>query len=378
MWCGANIKYFFYICNEENLLRLNFCKSDIKKDLFVIMKSKFGININSHVPVYRQVIESVQNLVNAGEYEKGCFLPSMNELASELQISKETVKKAYFILREKGIIESAHGKGFFITDKKQKTKILLLFDKLSTYKQVLFSSFAVNIGNDSEITIRLHNQDISLFEHFVEENLDKFDYYIITPHFSLRPLIQKRVLKILKKIPNRKLILLDRNIEDLKGNYGAVYQDFESDIIDGLSQGADDLKKFVKLNVVSMPGSLYAPLIERGIKKFCTSNGINFEIHNNINKNKIQKQEAFLILNSQLDIELIELVRTAKMIGYKIGKDIAIVSYNESPINEIILDGLTVLSADFKQMGQLAAKMILDKSFKKIKCDFRLIRRSTF
>lgn len=343
------------------------------------MKLKIEVDTGSSIPVYKQLIQTIQSLANMGEYKEGEFIPSMNELANELQISKETIKKAYSILRSKGIIESAQGKGFYITNNGQnKIKILLIFDKISTYKQVLHSSFVANIGENSEITIRLHNQDIDLFEHFIEENLDKFDYYIITPHFPLDSDIQKRAIKILKKIPNRKLVLLDRNIETLPGNFGSVYQDFESDIIDGLTQGIEVLKNFRKLNIVSMPGSLYAPLIEKGIKKFCTLNQISFEIHKNIDKANIQKQEAFLILNSQLDSELIELVRIAKMKGCKIGEDIGIISYNESPINEIILDGLTVLSTDFNQMGELAAKMITTKTFRKIKCDFRLIRRSTF
>ena len=127
-----------------------------------------------------------------------------------------------------------------------------------------------------------------------------------------------------------------------------------------------------------MPGSLYAPLIEKGIKRFCDQNHINYEILKKINRDKINKQEIFFILNSQLDTELIELVRIAKSKKCKIGEDIAIISYNESPVNEIILDGLTVFSTDFQQMGEKAAQMIIDKSFKKIKCDFRLIRRSTF
>ncbi len=343
------------------------------------MKSKIEIDLSSQIPVYKQLIQSVQNLVDIGEYKEGDFLPSMNELSAELQISKETVKKAYSILRDKAIIESAHGKGFYVTNHgNNKIKILLLFDKISTYKQVLYSSFIAHIGNISEITIRLHNQDIALFEQFVEDNLEKYDYYLITPHLPLQPEIQERVIKTLRKIPNRKLLLLDRYIETLPGNYGCVYQDFEEDIIDGLTQGLETLKKFRKLNVVSMQGSLYASLIEKGIQRFCNSNQINFEIHKSINTGNIQKQEAFLILNSQLDVELIELVRIAKMKGCKIGEDIGIISYNESPINEIILNGLTVLSTDFEQMGELVAKMILNKSFKKTKCDFRLIRRSTF
>ena len=341
------------------------------------MKSKIEIDLGSQIPVYKQLIQEVQNLVNTGEYRDGDFIPSMNELANELQISKETIKKAYSILRDRGIIEATQGKGFYVTNNgKSKIKILLLFDKISTYKQVLYDSFADHIANISEITIRIHNQDIDLFEHFIAENLDNFDYYLITPHFPLNSEIQKRAIKCLKKIPNRKLILLDRYIE-LSGNFGSVFQDIENDAYNGLTEAVTDFKKYERLNIISK-GSLYAPLIEKGIKKFCTENQINFEVHKNINTDNIQKQKTFLILNSQLDSELIELVRIAKMKGYKIGKDIGIISYNESPINEIILGGLTVLSTDFKQMGELAAKMIMEKSFKKIKCDFRLIRRSTF
>jgi len=343
------------------------------------MNSKIKINLSSQKPVYKQLIEEVQNLVSTGEYKDGEFIPSMNELSTELEISKETVKKAYSILREKGIIESSHGKGFYITNNgDSKIRILIVFDRISNYKQIIYSSFSANIMKNAEITIRLHNQDIDLFEHFIDENLDNFDYYLITPHFPLVTGMQKKVISILKKIPNRKLLLLDRQIEGLHGNYGCIYQDFEKDIVDGLKQGIDTLRNYKKLNVISMHGSLYAPLIEKGIKIFCDENQINFKVFKKYSPDIIQKNETYLILNSQLDYELIELVKMAKMKNYVIGKDIGIISYNESPVNEIILNGLTVLSTDFKQMGSLAAQMIQDKSLKKRKCDFQLIRRGTF
>jgi DNA-binding transcriptional regulator YhcF (GntR family) len=343
------------------------------------MKQKIVINKNSQIPVYKQVINSVQDLVNTGKYGEGTLLPSMNELSNELGISKETVQKAYSILRKKRIIESVHGKGFYVTNKgDNKIKILLLFDKISTYKQVLYDSFAAKIGTTSEITIRLHNQDVELFDYFVRENLDYFDYYIITPHFPLQSECQRRVIKTLKKIPNWKLVLLDRNIEGLPGNFGSVYQDFENDIVDGLNQASDHLKKFNKLNIMSMQNSMYASLIEKGITRYCAEHQVKFEIYKNISLKQMKRHEAYIILNSQLDQGVIELIKLAKTNGCKIGEDIGIISYNESPINEIILDGLTVFSTDFKQMGDLAATMIIDKSFKKIKCDFKLIRRNTF
>ena len=172
--------------------------------------------------------------------------------------------------------------------------------------------------------------------------------------------------------------MLDKNIEELNGNFGAVYQDFEKDINIGLTQGVRKLKKFSKLNVVTMSSSMYASLIMEGIREFCDINKINVEFHHNIIPEIIHKKEVYLILNSQLDTELIELIRNAKLMKYKIGKDIGIISYNESPINEIILDGLSTISTDFNQMGELAAQMIYDKNFKKIKCDFHLKSRSTF
>ncbi|WP_372935389.1 GntR family transcriptional regulator [Mariniphaga sediminis] len=335
------------------------------------------IDANSQTPIYKQLVESIQKLIDAGIYQKGKFLPSMNELANKLQISKETVKKAYSVLRDTGFIESTQGKGFYVTNNgKNKIKILLLFDKISTYKQVLYNSFATQIEDIAETTIRLHNQDIDLFEYFIEQNLDYFDYYLITPHFPLDSEIQKRAITCLKKIPNRKLIILDRYI-NLKGNFGAVFQDIENDGYNGLKEAVQDLKKYKRLNIISK-GSLYAPIIKKGIEKFCIEFGIPFKVLENIETKKIQKNQIYLILNSQLDTELIELAHDAKKQGCKIGKDIGIISYNESPINEIVLNGLTVLSTDFKKMGELAAEMIQTKSFKKIRCDFHLIRRTTF
>ena len=188
------------------------------------MPETIKIDHESQIPVYKQIVGQVEELVRSGEYPDGCLLPSMNELSAALDISKETVKKAYSILRNKGFIDARQGKGFYVSAAgvADKLSVLVLFDKLSNYKQVLFNSFAEEIGDAAEITIRLHNQNVDLLEYYVEENLDLFDYYVITPHFPLDAASQKRVLKILTRIPNRKLIMADHWMKELPGNYGAV------------------------------------------------------------------------------------------------------------------------------------------------------------
>ena len=120
------------------------------------MPETIKIDHESQVPVYKQIVGQVEALVRSGEYAEGCLLPSMNELSAMLDISKETVKKAYSILRNKGFIDARQGKGFYVSAAgvSEKMSVLVLFDKLSNYKQVLFNSFAGEIGDAAEITIR--------------------------------------------------------------------------------------------------------------------------------------------------------------------------------------------------------------------------------
>ena len=62
----------------------------------------------------------------------------------------------------------------------------------------------------------------------------------------------------------------------------------------------------------------------------------------------------------------------------KIGKDVGLISYNDVPLNAVVLGGLTTISTDFEKMGTTAAEMILSGKMTKIHNDFRMTRRTTF
>lgn len=344
------------------------------------MRELIKVDVNLHIPIYKQLISEIEHLIDSGELKEGDCLPSMNELSADLNISKETVKKVYSILRERGLIESMHGKGFFVTAwrESRKLRIFMLFDKLSQYKQTLYDAFIERIGDRAEITMYVYNQDIATFEEFIDHTIDKYDYYVITPHFGLEPIVQARALKALKRIPNRKLIILDNWPRSLQGNYGAVYQDMSTDIYDGLTEALSDLRKYNKLHVVILPTSLYGSLIMAGVERFCGDNNIKVEFHYEISSEMMQRGDVYLLLNGQLGLGLVEAARMAKLQGLEIGKDIGIISYNDSYLSEIILGGLTTVSTDFKQMGDLAAEMVLTHNLHKVKCNFKLTRRNTF
>lgn len=345
------------------------------------MKNLINIDATSQIPVYKQIIMQVEEGVNSGKFATGAMIPSMNELALEHGISRETAKKAYNILRDKGIITARQGKGFFISAPEnvpRKMRILLILDKLSNIKQVTCSAFVKTIGDTAEVNILLHSQQVEILEYYINESLDEYDYFVITPHFPLDAETQKRALKCIQRIPNRKLILLDHHPDGIRGNVGSIYQDFENDAYDALSQAKDELVNSRKLNLIIEPTSLYHPFIESSIVRFCIDNNINFETFKEVSPEIVHKGETYIILTGQLGSSLTSLARAARANSLEPGVDFGIISYNESPLDEIILGGLTTISADFEQMGVLAARMILDEQMQKIHCNFKMNRRSTF
>ncbi len=340
---------------------------------------QFNIDTGSKDPLYKQLISKVEKGIRDGSMPPGMQLASMNELATELDISRETVKKAYGILAAHGLIVPRHGKGFYVADEEthRRLQVLVIIDKFSVYKQILLNAFYETLGDKAEITTLNHNQSLDLLEYYLDNNLDQYDYYVLAPHFPLDDASQSRCRKLLRRIPFRKLVMLDRLMPGFPGNFGAVYQDFENDIYTGLMQGGSTPCRTRMLRVITLPSSLYGGLIRKGVDRFVRERGLPVEYLTDA-PSDIRQGDTFLVLNSQLDAGLVALAHNIHAAGLRVGEDVLIISYNEFDMNELVLGGLTTVSTDFKEMGRLAAAMILDKKIRKEHCPFRMNRRSTF
>ena len=340
---------------------------------------KIKIDPNGKEAIYKQLVSCFEHGARSGSLAPGELLPSMNELAAKLNISKETVKKAYGILVERGIIVPRQGKGFYASDltENTRTQVLVIFDKFSVYKQILFNALEEKLGDNAEITILNHNQSVSLLEYYLDNSLDHYDYYLISPHFPLDRETQARVVRQLSRVPVRKLIQLDRLQPGLNGSFGAVYQDFENDIYTGLQEGVSDKLRTKRLRVLTLASSLYGGVIHQGVIRFAKDYSLNLEFLTNV-PDDIRPGDTFLVLTSQLDSGLVGLSRKINEKKLVIGKDVLIVSYNEFDANELVLGGLTTVSTDFPEMGRTAAQMILSRKLEKIHNPFHMTRRNTF
>jgi len=77
---------------------------------------KFFINLQSGVPIYKQLITQIEKGVAAGILMPNEQLPTIREVALELTINPNTVARAYRELEVKGIIISVHGRGTYISE----------------------------------------------------------------------------------------------------------------------------------------------------------------------------------------------------------------------------------------------------------------------
>ncbi len=69
------------------------------------------INDRSPIPIYEQIMDGIQRFVREGTLAPGALLPSVRQLASDLEINPNTVAKAYSLLEKDGIIETARRRG---------------------------------------------------------------------------------------------------------------------------------------------------------------------------------------------------------------------------------------------------------------------------
>jgi GntR family transcriptional regulator len=76
---------------------------------------KFRLDIASGVPVYRQIIDQVMGGLAAGSLKKGDQLPTVRQLAVDLEINPNTVVRAYRELEIRGVLETQQGTGTFIS-----------------------------------------------------------------------------------------------------------------------------------------------------------------------------------------------------------------------------------------------------------------------
>lgn len=332
--------------------------------------SIYDIDISSKTPKYQQIVHSITKSPKLGLLKKGDRLLSVNELSNEFLVSRNTVQKAYEILEKDGILIDFRGKGFYIKrmDIKIKFRILLVFNKMINYKKLVYNAFINTIADKGTVDLKIYHFSTDLFGNYILSNLGEYDYYIIIPHFYENI---TEAFSMIKNISSNKLILLDKDIEYMPGNYSAVYQDFMNVIVQALEDGWHLIRKYNRLNLVFPKITKYQKEILTGFKIFCCQKNIIFQILEEIDSDTyITEKVAFVIIE---ETDLVNLIIKCNQLNFIVGKHIGIISYKDTALKEILFNGITVISTDHAKIGESAARIILENKKAKIKTHFHLL-----
>lgn len=339
------------------------------------------VDNDSRIPKYKQIVDSIIDEISKGSLEMGQKIPSINEISEECYLSRDTVEKAYNILKERKIIVAVKGKGFYIskTSTVSKIKILFMLNKLSSYKMRIYNSFVNSMGANAHVDLKVYHCDDYVFLNILEEHKEAYDYYVIMPHFKNEELkhigFTSEVLQAIEGIPKDKLVILDYLLPELKGNFAAVYQDFKYDIYEVLNEAIDKLSGYNKLILAYPSRSIYPYPNEilQGFTKFCLEHDFNYEVIEEIYDDmELKRQDAYVLIE---DADLVSLVKQMRDKGFDLGKDIGIISYNDTPLKDLL--GITVITTDFNVMGETAAYMITKNKKEKVKNVFKFLNRNS-
>ncbi len=328
----------------------------------------------SSTPKYQQLTNAVISAIKQGILKKGETMPSINELSFSHDISRITVEKGYSKLRELGILEAFAGKGYFVkhTDVFQEIRVFLMFNKLSSHKKIIYDSFVRTLGEKAYIDFYIYNNNSKLFCKLLQDKLNEnYTHFVIIPHFIEG---EKTAYQLINSIPKSKLVLLDKLIPELSGNYVAVYENFAKDIYHALFQALEALQKFSVIKLIFPENSYYPSEIIEGFVSFCQSFVFEYKIVSNIEQEDINVGDVYINL---MEDDLFTLLDRVTFKGFSVGIDVGIISYNETKSKKYIMNGLTTISTDFEVMGKKAAELILGNAKKHIENPFHLTLRES-
>jgi DNA-binding transcriptional regulator YhcF (GntR family) len=304
------------------------------------------MNHQSDIPKYQQLVNSINDAIGKHLLKKGDVLPSVNSICKENNLSRDTVFKAYSILKDQRVIESVPNKGYYVAGETR--KVLLVLDTFKAYKEVLYHSFVNNLPDNIITDVQFHHYNIDNFKTIINNSIGKYYKYVVM-NFD-----DKEVTIALANIPNDKLLLIDWNVHSKpKNNY--VFQDFGKAFYNSLLGAVESFKKYKAIHFV-YPSFTHHPIETVAFfEKYCTDFNFNYKIITNPKEFNIQIDTAYISVSDRILGQFLEQCQEKNL---EPGKEVGFLSYNETPMKKFIYKGISVVSTDFKALGLKSAEFI--------------------
>ena len=118
---------------------------------------RIQINNNLSTPLFKQLIDQIKKAVMDGLLKPGDSLPSIRQLANDLELNHNTVAKAYRILERDSVIQTKGYRGTSIHGDAKQNSTVDLNDSITTKLNETIKSLRESGATDSEIRIAFSN-----------------------------------------------------------------------------------------------------------------------------------------------------------------------------------------------------------------------------
>ena len=331
-----------------------------------------SISVGTGVPKakFQQIADGVMRAITDGVLKRGDALPSVNQMCQRWSISRDTVVKAYDHLKKLGVITASPRKGYFVATESidHTVKVFLLIDSFDPYMQILYKALKENLGEKALVDVYFHHCNFKIFETLIMDNLGQYGSYII------KSFKEPRIPQVLSHLDPEQLIIIDRK-EYIPQTCSYIAQDFDLAVHSCLTDALDRIKKYDRAVLVFPPLRDQPDEIKTAFEAFCLKHKLKYIVTDSLTGRKIIKGDWFLVI---YDEDLVEIVKRCKTKNLKLGCDVGVISYNETPMKEIVADGISIITTDFAGMGRKAADFVLKPSLRQNIAPTRLILRNSF
>ncbi|GHS94152.1 GntR family transcriptional regulator [Bacteroidia bacterium] len=295
----------------------------------------------------QQLADTISSAISTGEFKEGDALPSINKISSNFDLSRDTVYKAFQKLKNKGIVESAPTKGYFVT--KTVNNIFVLLDVFSSFKDDFYKELISHLPINYRIDLYFHQFNEKLFNNLIIDSLGRYDLYVVTNY------INDVYYDVLDRLDNSKVLILDLG-KFKKDKFSYVCQGFDNTLYDCLTSGLHLLREYNEIRFIFPLEAEHPKSCIPFFMKFCEDNHFKHElIRRKMKESDISKDIVYLLANHS---DVVEFVKICRAKNLKLGEDVGLMTFNDTPMLEVIENGISAISTDFKQMGKLAAEYI--------------------
>lgn len=370
---------------------------------------------NILVPLYYQLKQIIKEKILTGEWKTNQRIPSETELCSQYEISRGTVRQALMELVREGILYRKQGKGTFVrnpeespkTENANKGKTIGLVLPYMRHGGPEIVLGIENMAHSRGYHLNLSNTNSSLTEEksriewLMESGIKGLIIYTLQHRDDYESLAKTKEVHF-------PFVLIDRYVRDFEADYI---------VSDNFKGGYQATKHLINLGhkriaFISNPALGYITSVSdrfSGYKRALEECNIEFDptlvfiyqskigvkypkLGENRNFTEVKRNIAEALLSSPYpptaafvihDFLALELYEHCKQIGLKVGKDLAVVSFDDTEIATHLAVPLTSVRQSFYNMGETAAEILInkiegrDEELKKVTLPVRLMVRQS-